>query len=445
MTPGMIIQNRYRIDSIHSQDGGMGAVLIAYDLTHNQGPLALKYCRENTEEHLARFRREARLMQAFAGNHRVVQLLDASLDNDPPFIVMPFYYQGDLRSIGPNIQEDPALQEDIFLKMVDCIAELHRVNTFHRDIKPQNFLRNGPGIVVSDFGLSMEMASSTLFTRSNQFWGTHGYIPPEFLDSGGFKNATPESDIFMLGKSFYNLATGREPQFINDALLPRPLAFVIERCCKIDPTKRFHSLAQLRQALVAAYNVILHRSDAHGEADFLIDQILEYLKRENKYDESQFGEFLTRFAHLDISKRWALIQRLNDACFMVLAQPPFEDKLPEFLVLYEEVVLSEPESFSYAETVADHMATVFKHSKDIGARAKAFEIAVKMAARMNRFAAMDTAVEMMASVTPNDPVGESVAAVITDNPQEFLKSREPVAFQNQAIRIAIQAMKATDG
>jgi eukaryotic-like serine/threonine-protein kinase len=442
MIPGTVIQDRYRIDGIHSEEGGMGSVLLVHDLVTNQGPLALKYCREGTEEQLTRFRREVRLMQSFAGNQRIVQLIAAELNHDPPFFVMPFYHEGDLRTLIPEIANNPTLQESVFLLMVDCVSELHRQNTFHRDIKPQNFLRNGAAVVVSDFGLSMELDSKTLFTRSSQYWGTQGFIPPEFVEPGGFKNASAESDIFMLGKSFYVLATGRDPQFLNEALLSRPLAFIVERCCKFDPSKRFRTLAQLRQAIVAAFDVILRRTDAHGEADFVLDEVVEELKRDNRYDAEKISEFLDRFGNLDVAARWALIQRFTEPLLIVVAQPSFDDKLDGFLALYEEVVLSKPTSFAYAETVSQHMAAVFKHSANVGGRAKAFEIAVKMAARMNRFAAMEKCISMLSSVPAGDPAGDALAAVIMANPEEFLKGQEAVTIKNVEIRLAIQAIKA---
>ncbi len=419
----------------------MGVVLLAHDLISDKGPLAVKYCREADDEVLHRFRREARLMQTFAGNNKVVQLLDADLNHEPPFIVMPFFQDGDLDTLRPQIQSDASIQEIIFLSMVDCVNELHRQGIFHRDIKPQNFLRAGNSIVVSDFGLGMELKSHTQFTRSSQWWGTPGYMPPEFLDDGGFKNATAESDIFMLGKSFYALVTGRDPQFINESLLLRPLAFVVDKCCKIEPRKRFSSLAQLRQALVAAYNIILGRVDPLGKGDFLLEQVLDELKRENKYSSDKVSECLDFFGSLDVAARWALIQRIPKPLFAVLAEPTFQEKLISFLGLYEEVVLSKPNGFEYAETVANNMDQVFRRSQDPEARAKAFEIAVKMAVRMNRFAAMDTCVSMINSVVLGDPVGAAVASIIALNPEGFLKAIEPVTLKNAEIRAGIQSIK----
>jgi hypothetical protein len=419
----------------------MGAVLLVHDLKDDKGPFVLKYCRENNDEVRHRFRREARLMQTFAGNNKVVQLLDVDLDHEPPFIIMPFFPDGDLATLRPQIESDSALQERVFLGMVDCVNELHRQGIFHRDIKPQNFLRSGESIMVSDFGMGMELESRTQFTRTSQWWGTPGYMPPEFLDGGGFKNATVESDIFMLGKSFYALITGRDPQFINESLLERPLAFVVDKCCKVEPPKRFNSLAQLRQALVAAYNIILGRTDPLGKGNFVLDQVLDELRREGRFTPEKIEELLDLFGSLSVAGRWAVLQRIPTPLYVVLAEPAFRDRLVTFLNQYEEVVFSEPQGFGYAEVVADAMNEIFKHSQDTGAKAKAFEIAIKMAAHMNRFAAMDTCVSMVDSVAPDDPVGPAIASVITLNPYSFLSAIEPVTLKNAEVRAGVQSIR----
>ena len=440
MQVGDTINGRYRVDSVHSTEGGMGSVLLIYDIKTNIGPLALKYCKEHTDEHQRRFRREARLMNEFVGNQKVVQLSDLSVEHDPPYIVMPFYVDGDLRTYSPTIETDFALQETIFLQMVDCINELHRKNIFHRDIKPQNFLRGSSGIVVSDFGLSMELLSPTLFTRSSQYWGTQGYIPPEFFNSGGFKNAKVESDIFMLGKSFYALATSRDPTFIDDSSLPKPLAAVINKCCQIDLNKRFHSIAELRQALVASYDVLLKRTDARSETEFLLDQILDQLDTSGHYDNEKVSKFLGQFVTLEVPEQWALVSKFKTGLFIIFADQAFSQQLIEFLDQYEEVVLSQAPGFSYAEVVANAMEVIFKRSQDAAARAKAFEITVKIATQMNRFAAMDTCVEMVTSVVSNDSVGTDLATIILQNPEYFLKNIEIVNLKNAEIKHAIASI-----
>ena len=194
----------------------MGGILFVTPLgTIPPFPIVLKFCKSTDEEHLKRFRREVRLLGDFKGNPHVVQVWDQNLDVTPPYFVMKYYADGDLLSIAQQLRTSLELQESCFLRMIDCVQELHVQNKFHRDIKPQNFLREGEELVVSDLGLSTEIDSITAFTTSSIYWGTRGYIPPEF-QRGGFKHADVTGDIYMLGKAFYVLVTGREP----DHLMP---------------------------------------------------------------------------------------------------------------------------------------------------------------------------------------------------------------------------------
>ncbi len=437
MNPQSIIANAYKFERIHSENGGMGVILL---VSHLQNPtifLALKYCRDDNPEVIQRFRREARLMKDFEGNGKVVQLIDVNLEHEPPYIVMPFYEDGDLLSLSSVIKDNLELQEKIFLQMAECVHELHRKNTYHRDIKPQNFLRLGTNLVISDFGLSMELDSSTQNTRSSQYWGTPGYIPPEFYKPGGFKNARPESDIFMLGKSYYSLLTGDNPTYMDPALLPRPIAAVIERCVDMNPARRFQSIPQLCQSLASAYDALLGRSDPVGSAGFLLDEIQQQLKSSGRYDSVRVTKFLESFLALERDQAWLVALKLEDAEFGILSTVEFEGILMRFLELYEDIVLNEPKDFAYAETVAHAMNIVFRSCGNLNHRSKAFEISVRMSIRMHRFAAMETCIEMVTSVATHDAVGSHLATVIARYPEDFLKNIEVVNVKHPQIRSAI--------
>ena len=259
-----IVDGTYRIDGICNESGGMGTLVFVTRVDgQNPFPIVLKYCREEEDEFLARFKREVRLLQEFQGNSKIVEIVDANLDHVPPYFVMKYYSDGDLTGLHEALVGNYDLQEQIFREMIDCVGELHRAKKFHRDIKPQNFLRDGDRIVISDFGLSTELESKTAFTRSSVFWGTHGYLPPEF-HQGGFKHASASGDIFMLGKSFYVLLTGRDPLYLVSDDVPGPLFVIIERCCALNRDGRYQDLASLKQSLTAAYDVLLGR--VHGPA-----------------------------------------------------------------------------------------------------------------------------------------------------------------------------------
>lgn len=42
--------------------------------------------------------------------------------------------------------------------------------------------------------------------------------------------------------------------------VPPPLFDIINRCCSLSKMARYHSLAELRQSLVASYDVLLNRA-----------------------------------------------------------------------------------------------------------------------------------------------------------------------------------------
>ena len=56
---GELVDNRFIVESVCSDNGGMGQVLLVKDNTDVlPGTLALKYCREEDEEYIKRFKRE---------------------------------------------------------------------------------------------------------------------------------------------------------------------------------------------------------------------------------------------------------------------------------------------------------------------------------------------------------------------------------------------------
>ncbi len=60
---GDIIDGKYRVDGLCSDTGGMGVILFVTPLkTKRPFDVVLKYCKDNSEEQLKRFRREVRPM-----------------------------------------------------------------------------------------------------------------------------------------------------------------------------------------------------------------------------------------------------------------------------------------------------------------------------------------------------------------------------------------------
>ena len=436
---GEIVDGKYRVDRVCSDSGGMGAILHVTQLIDPpEYPLVLKYCRKPDEEHLKRFRREVRLLNEFSGNSKVVQIEDKNLSADPPYFVMRFYADGDLSNIATELQISYALQEQYFLKMIDCIQELHARNEFHRDIKPQNFLREGELLVVSDLGLSTELLSATAFTSSSAGWGTPGYIPPEFLH-GGFKHADAAGDIYMLGKTFYVLLTGREPSYLMQDDVPPPLFHIITRCCNLPKVSRYQTLAELKESLVASYDVLLNR--AGGVLQEMFSAIRDRLATTNRFNANEVSRFVEQLALADAEDQSQVIRELPEMFFSAISQKPLANSLTAFLSIYENYVDGASYTWAHAETIANRMNFVFKtRTVPAETRALALDLAIRAAYHMNRYAAMDSCKAMVKTISEED-LALNVVPIIFKEEAAFLSDLEPSNCSNEAIRNAIRTIR----
>lgn len=439
--PGDVIDGRFRVARNLSDSGGMGKVLVVNDTTGQlQGELALKYCRDTQDENLARFRREVRIMASFLGNSRVAQVYWSNVDHAPPYFVMKYYPEGDLLGLIGVLAADYSVAEQVFNLMIESVGELHARNVIHRDIKPQNFLRDGGRIVVSDLGLGAEVGSMTRFTDSLAAWGTRGYLPPEF-HNGGFKHADVTSDIYMLGKTFYVLLTGRDPTYIADDGLHQALYYVIERSSEQSKSRRYPSLAELKQSLNLAFDMALGRGGPIGKASQLFDAIQNTLIAENKFYPEQIIEFVNTLTVLDTADKARICFQLGTPFMMAISQGMLIDHIPTFLNVYKQVVEEGQYSWSFAETIADNMKRIFDApGMPERTRTLALEIAIDGAERMNRFAAMDICIAMIKSIS-DETLGALVASVMQRNQYYFIVNIEPTQCRSDAIRRFLWAVK----
>ena len=126
----------------------------------------------------------------------LMELMDTSLDD--------FYRQ--------VYQRGEVIPETV-LRSVSyaVVSALHfmkeRLRIMHRDVKPSNILADRTGqFKVCDFGIAGNLVNS--FARTHV--GTQVYMAPERItpDAGGY---TAKSDVWSLGVSLYEMATGECP------------------------------------------------------------------------------------------------------------------------------------------------------------------------------------------------------------------------------------------
>ncbi len=204
----------YRIEGVIGE-GGMGVVYRARDEALDR-TVALKFLHTNLAGNIdikRRFLREAKLLRSWT-HPNVVRVHDLIELEDTAAIVMELIEGPTLighlkRWRGRMPWGEVGV---IFSAVLDAMGDGHKRGIIHRDLKPENILvtMTPRGLVpkIVDFGIA-KILEGTTYTMSGAFLGTSAYMSPEQV-----KNpvaAGPGSDIYSLGVTLYQLATGRVP------------------------------------------------------------------------------------------------------------------------------------------------------------------------------------------------------------------------------------------
>jgi tRNA A-37 threonylcarbamoyl transferase component Bud32 len=196
--------------------GGMGTVYKArhrvMDRTVALKVLSPRFLSQTNA--VERFRREimaaARLLHA-----NIVSAFDAEQVGDTHFLVMEFVEGQDLARYAKQKGPIPvALACDFTRQAALGLQHAHERGMVHRDVKPQNMMLTGDGVVkVLDFGLarfaSEGAAEEGGLTGPNTLMGTADYVAPE--QACDARGADIRADIYSLGCTLYYLLAGRPP------------------------------------------------------------------------------------------------------------------------------------------------------------------------------------------------------------------------------------------
>nr|CCC94436.1 putative serine/threonine protein kinase [Trypanosoma congolense IL3000] len=106
--------------------------------------------------------------------------------------------------------------------LLEAIAFIHQKGFLHRDIKPANILVSHDGVIkLCDFGCCKRI--NELNKSTNCVIGTPLYMAPEFIKG----ELTHKSDIWSMGCSLFELATGKLPWYHTGLRDHLPLMFYI--------------------------------------------------------------------------------------------------------------------------------------------------------------------------------------------------------------------------
>ncbi len=260
---GELVGGRYEILKLLGE-GGMGAVYKATDRTLDRF-VALKVIRPELASNpaiLARFKQE--LLLAHQVTHRnVIRIYDLGEAAGVMFITMEFIEGEDLRSLIRDKKKFPPEEAvETIQQVCEALHAAHRVGVIHRDLKPQNIMRDATGrILVMDFGLARTVEGDGM-TQTGAIVGTMEYMSPEQALG---KDLDQRSDIFALGLILFELLTGKTPFHADSALaslikrtqeraisvsdidaqIPGALAGIVSKCLERDVKERYATTADV--------------------------------------------------------------------------------------------------------------------------------------------------------------------------------------------------------
>lgn len=161
----------------------------------------------------ARFSAEADILRRLDHPH-IVQILEASTDHDPPYLVMEYVDGQTLSELMGSLSDGrstlPTQQLARLLRaLADGLAAAHDAGVVHRDLKPANIMvgEDAGDVRILDFGVAKLLdvdfyAATTLGRRV----GTHAYWAPEQVLG---LPVVPATDQFALASITFELLSKR--------------------------------------------------------------------------------------------------------------------------------------------------------------------------------------------------------------------------------------------
>ncbi|MEB3277344.1 MAG: serine/threonine-protein kinase [Lyngbya sp.] len=216
----LLLQGRYRITQ-QLGGGGFGKTFEIID-EHLGTNKVLKVLLKEHPKAVALFKQEAKVLSQLKhpGIPRVEKdgyfTFMAKGGKEPIHcLVMEKIEGANLQDWMKSRKKEPISQEqamDWLKQLAEILEQVHSLQYFHRDIKPQNIMRKPDGqLVLIDFGTAREVTDTFLakMEGGQNVTGivSPGYTPPEQTNG----KAVPQSDFFALGRTFVYLLTGKPP------------------------------------------------------------------------------------------------------------------------------------------------------------------------------------------------------------------------------------------
>ena len=190
--------------------GAMGRVYLAQHRDLHR-PVALKILAPQIAlengDYVTRFQNEGRAAASLVHPHIVTVHAIGEADGYH-FLEMEFLPGQSLQSvIRAERRLEPIRATRIAYQIAEGLASAHATGMVHQDLKPDNILMSHQGIPkLADFGLAKRLAG--LQGAPDGLLGTPHFMAPELFRG---QSATPASDVYALGVTYFLMLTGTYP------------------------------------------------------------------------------------------------------------------------------------------------------------------------------------------------------------------------------------------
>src|SRR5215467_2320397 len=257
--------------------GGMGVVYKAEDSKLHRTVAIKVLASELLEDEKARtrFLREARASSAI-DHPNICTVYEVNEVDGILFFVMQYVEGKTLKKTiaGKALPLDQAVE--LALQISDALAEAHKRNVLHRDIKSANIMLNERGQAkILDFGLAklihpesaLDSHQSVELTQVGSPFGTASYMSPEQAKG---ERADKRSDIFSLGVVIYEMVSGKLP-FRGKTSIDVMHSVMHDQPAAIDPAP-----ARLQQIILKA--LAKEPAARYQTADALLEDLRNFVR-----------------------------------------------------------------------------------------------------------------------------------------------------------------------
>jgi eukaryotic-like serine/threonine-protein kinase len=245
--------NNYKVIDILGR-GGVGITYRARDIETDcvVAIKALSLKRAKDWKAIELFDREAKILAQL--NHpaipKYIDHFQVDTDRDRQYYIVQTLAEGEslFDAIASGWQPTIDEVQDIAAQVLEILTYLHELQppVIHRDIKPQNLIRDTDGkISLVDFGAVQDTFYTV--TGGSTVVGTYGYMAPEQFRGQAYLS----TDLYGLGTTLLYLLTGTDPavlpqkklkiDFSEFVKLPANFANWLDRLLEPEPNRRFET------------------------------------------------------------------------------------------------------------------------------------------------------------------------------------------------------------